>query len=161
DVQWAKLEGPNSPFFDAVQVDSGGNDVRIYRGTGFDPVTGNPTFAAPQTYPVGTTPVSVTIQDVSGDGIPDLLVANIASTQTTGNVSVLKGAYDANDHWFATATATLRLNSGGSGPIAVAVRDVTDRTGTGGPDGIPDLVVTNAGSGTLTVLPGVGQGFFN
>jgi hypothetical protein len=37
--------------------------------------------------------------------------------------------------------------------VAVAVRQV------GG--GNPDLVVTNGQSGTLTVLPGVGQGFFN
>ena len=28
-------------------------------------------------------------------------------------------------------------------------------------DGIPDLVVTNGGSGTVTLLPGVGQGFFD
>jgi hypothetical protein len=35
--------------------------------------------------------------------------------------------------------------------------DVRDLNG----DGLPDLVVTNGQSGTLAVLPGVGQGFFN
>src|SRR5262249_1684265 len=30
DVQWARLEGPDSPFFDAVVVASGGNQVLVY-----------------------------------------------------------------------------------------------------------------------------------
>ena len=38
--------------------------------------------------------------------------------------------------------------------MAVSVHDVNG-------NGIPDLVVTNSQSGTFTVLPGVGQGFFN
>src|SRR5262249_33957498 len=55
-VQWAKLEGANSPFLDAVLVASGGNEVLVYHGTGFD-AAGHPTFAAPVSYSVGTDPV--------------------------------------------------------------------------------------------------------
>jgi hypothetical protein len=47
-----------------------------------------------------------------------------------------------------------RLKSGGDGPLAAAVSAL-------GGSGTPDLVVTNGGSGTVTALPGVGQGFFD
>ena len=81
---------------------------------------------------------------------PDLLVANFGSN----DVSVLIGTATANG-W--TATAYQRPVSGGSGPIAVAVRD------TGGGNG-PDLLVTN-NDGTVALLPGIGSfgqgsGFF-
>ena len=146
-VQWFKLEGDSSPFFDAVVLASGSNAMLVYRGTGFD-AAGRPTFAAPQTIPVGTNPAGVTIADLNGDGVPDMLVAN----QGSNDVSVLFGHLDASGHWFATAGP--RLSTGGSGPVATTLRDLNG-------DGIPDLVVTNGQSGTFSVLPGVGQGFFN
>jgi hypothetical protein len=145
-VQWAKLD-KGSPFFDAVVVASGGNEVLVYRGTGFD-AAGNPTFAAPVSYPVGTNPVSVTIQDLNGDGVMDMVVAN----QGSNDVSTLFGSWDANGQWVGTAGP--RLKSGGSGPIAAQAVFPS-----GG--GLPQLVITNGQSGTLAVLPGVGQGFFN
>src|SRR5262249_20306548 len=48
---------------------------------------------------------------------------------------------------------------------AISLQDVSDRNGIRTPDGVPDLVVTNSGSNTLTVLPGIGttsnpSGFF-
>ena len=146
-VQWARLDR-NSPYFDAVVVGSGSNSVLVYRGTGFT-AAGQPTFAPPISYPVGSDPVSVTIQDINGDGIPDMLVANKGSN----DVSILFGSYDSNGDWVATPGP--RLSSGGSGPIAVAV--VNDPKSLGG----FDLLVTNGQSGTMTVLPSVGQGFFN
>jgi hypothetical protein len=146
-VQWAKLD-KGSPFYDAMVVASGGNEVLVYRGTGFD-AAGNPTFAAPVSYPVGTNPVAVTIQDISGDGIPDMLVVN----QGSNDITTLFGSYDANGNWVATPGP--RLNAGGAGPVAVMVLNPTT------PNGNPSLLVTNAQSNTMTVLPGVGQGFFN
>jgi hypothetical protein len=144
-VQWAKLDR-NSPYYDAVVLGSASNDVLVYRCTGFD-AAGQPTFAAPATYPVGTDPVAVTIQDITGNGIPDILVANYGSN----DVSILFGSYGANGDWVAREGP--RLKSGGSGPVAVAVQDV--------PGGNPSLIITNGQSGNLTVLRGVGQGFFN
>jgi hypothetical protein len=93
-VQWAKLDR-GSPFYDAVVVASGGNQILVYRGTGFD-ANGNPTFAAPVSYPVGTNPVAVTIQDINGDGVPDMIVAN----QGSNDVSILFGSWDASGHWW-------------------------------------------------------------
>jgi microcystin-dependent protein len=146
-VQWAKLDKA-SPYYDAVVVASGGNEVLVYRGTGFD-AAGNPTFAAPVSYSVGTNPVAVTIQDINGDGIPDMLVAD----QGSNDVSTLFGSWDSSGNWLGTAGP--RLNSGGAGPVAVTVLNPTT------PDGNPSLLVTNGQSGTMTVLPGVGKGFFN
>jgi hypothetical protein len=145
-VQWARLD-KNSYLPDAVVVGSGSNDILVYRTLGLD-AAGRPVFAPPQAYFVGTDPVSVTIQDVNGDGIPDMLVADAGSN----DVAELFGSYDASGNWVATAGP--RLKTGGIGPVGVTVRD-------NGPGKPPDLVVTNGGSGTMTLLPGVGQGFFS
>jgi hypothetical protein len=144
-VQWAKLD-KNSPYDDAVVVASGGNEVLVYRGTGFD-AKGNPTFAAPVSYPVGTNPVSVTIQDLNGDGIADLIVTN----QGSNDVSLMFGSWDGSGHWVGTPGERLKS---GSGPIAAQAVFPAD-------GGLPELVIINGQSGTLAVLPGVGQGFFN
>jgi hypothetical protein len=147
DVHWAVLD-KNSTLPDAVVVGSGSNDVVIYRTVAV--VGGVPVFAPdPQTYFVGTDPVNVTIQNINGNGIPDLLVANRGSN----DVSILFGSYDSNGDWVGTPGP--RLNSGGFGPVAVNV--VPDHSSPGG----SDLAVTNGTSGTLTLLPGRGQGFFD
>src|SRR5205823_6400159 len=121
DGQPVRLEGEGA-FYDLVLASGGGNAVVVYRGTGFD-ADGRPTYAPPVTFPVGTNPVSVTAQDLNGDGVPDLLVANEGSN----DVSVLFGAYDAAGHW--TAVNGPRLASGGVGPDATALRDLTGPAG--------------------------------
>jgi hypothetical protein len=145
-VRWAGLDRM-SPYVDAVVLGSGSNDVLVYRTTGID-AAGRPIFAPPETYFVGTHPASVTIQDINGDGIPDMLVAN----QASNDVSVLIGSWDGSGNW--QGTVGPRLASGGVGPIAVSVRRLPGNAN-------PDLVITNGQSGTITVLPGRGQGFFD
>ena len=121
--------------------------MEVYRTTSIN--NGAPTFASsPETYFVGTAPASVTVADINGDGIPDLLVAN----QGSNDVSVIFGSYDANGDWVGIPGP--RLKSGGDGPIAVIVADLTDNS-------FPDLAVVNGGSGTVTLLRGVGGGFFD
>jgi hypothetical protein len=144
DVQWFMLDrGATLP--DPAVVSSGSNSLVVYRTTGIN--NGVLSFAAtPQTYFVGTSPASITVADLNGDGIPDMVIAN----QGSNDVSVLFGSYDANGNWVGIPGP--RLKSGGDGPIAATVR---------AGNGVPDLVVTNGGSGTLTLLPGVGQGFFD
>src|SRR4028119_1258554 len=46
---------------------------------------GTPTFAPQVTFPTGDLPISVSIGDINGDGLPDLAVANYSSN----NVSIL------------------------------------------------------------------------
>jgi hypothetical protein len=146
DVQWFALD-QDDPLPYPVVVSSGSNAVIVYRTTGLQ--NGVLSFAStPQTLFVGTSPAGVTAADVNGDGIPDLLVAN----QGSNDVSVIFGSYDAHGDWVGIPGP--RLKSGGDGPLAVTVRADSST-------GLPDLVVTNGGSGTITLLPGVGQGFFD
>ncbi len=145
DVQWAVLDrGSSLP--DAIVVSSGSNAVLVYRTTGIG--NGALTFAPAQTVFVGTAPAGVTVADVNGDGIPDLLVAN----QGSNDVSVIFGSDNAAGDWVGIPGP--RLKSAGDGPLAVTVRAL-------GGNSVPDLVITNGGSGTVTALPGVGQGFFD
>ena len=146
DVEWDFLDkGATLP--DAVVVSTGSNAVVVYRTTAV--TNGVPTFApAPRTYFVGTAPDSITVADINGDGIPDMLVADPGSN----DISVIFGSYDVGGDWVGISGP--RLKSGGDGPIAVIVRDLSGTHG-------PDLAVVNGGSGTVTLLPGVGGGFFD
>jgi hypothetical protein len=85
----------------------------------------------------------VAIGDVSGDGKPDLAVANFFAN----TVSVLLG----------TGAGRLGLKTDfttGDNPISVAIGDVNG-------DGRPDLAVANATSNTVSVLLGDGAGGFH
>lgn len=146
DVQWSLL-ARNATIPDAIVVSTGGNAVIVYHTTSI--TNGIPEFAPnPQTIFVGSAPASVTVADINGDDIPDMLVANRGSN----DVSVLRGSYGVDGAWI--GEAGLRLRSGGAGPIAVSVRNLNA-------DLIPDLAVTNGSSGLVTMLPGVGGGFFD
>ena len=148
DVQWSLL-ARNATIPDAVVVSTGGNAIIVYHTTAI--TNGVPIFALnPQTYFVGSAPASVTVADIDNDSIPDMLVANKGSN----DVSVLIGSYALDGAWIRKAETRLRLHSGGAGPIAVAVRDLNS-------DGTPDLAITNGSSGTVTMLTGVGGGFFD
>src|SRR5260370_9187718 len=103
--------------------------------------------APPQNFGAGFAPQSVTVGDVDGDGVPDLLVAN----SITDNLSVILGNGDGS---FRSARS---YAAGGGGPGAVAVGDFDG-------DGLSDLVVANIGGlfapGCLSLLLGNGDGSF-
>jgi VCBS repeat-containing protein len=106
---------------------------------------GDGTFQNDVTYLAGTHPNSVAIGDFSGDGKPDLAVAD---NTTTGAVSVLLGNGDGTFQPHASYAA-------GDSPRSVAIGDFNG-------DGTPDLAVANAGltSTMVSVLLGNGNGTF-
>ena len=55
---------------DLVVANAGSNTVSVLLGNG------NGTFQAQQTFATGTSPSSVAVGDVNGDGKPDIVVAN-------------------------------------------------------------------------------------
>jgi hypothetical protein len=97
-----------------------------------------------------STPFGLASGDVTGDGRPDLVVANYisGSPTTTGTVSVLPGQAGGT---FGSATL---VNVGGS-PLNVALGDVTG-------DGRLDLVTSifSGGGRVVSVVPGLGNGSF-
>ena len=93
-----------------------------------------PSFAPPRSYAVGSQPWSVSIGDLSGDGSPDLVTANVAA----GTVSVLLNRGDG-------SFRVKRDHRTGFEPLSVAIGDLND-------DGKPDLATANEASETVSVL---------
>jgi hypothetical protein len=127
---------------------------------------GDGTFQAAATYGSGgyyggSVVVSAAVEDVNGDGKPDLVVANQCATAencTNGSVGVLPGNGDG------TFSPAVTHDSGGYGADSVAVADVNR-------DGKADLVTANyctsggpgncsSAEGLAGVLLGNGDGTF-
>ncbi len=125
---------------------------------------GNGTFQPPQAYVVGTEPVSIATADFNGDGFLDLAVLNTGDN----DVEVLLGAGDGT---FALEQSCLPFFVPGTHaegtpscstatfPVGHNARQIA--TADFNVDGIPDLVVTNSGDGTVGVLLGNGDGTFS
>jgi hypothetical protein len=143
-VALADLNGDGIP--DLIVADSGSNNVLIYPGLGHGQF--GPAVNGGNGYFVGTNPVGITVATLTVNGLPDLVVADKGSNQ----VSILLNTSQPGGP--ISFTAGPRLNAGGTGPVSTVVGRFT-----AGP--FPDLLVTNSGSNDVTLLPGVGQGFFN
>lgn len=113
-------------------------DILVFEGDG------SGEFAAPAVHSAGAgmAPWSVTIGDVNGDGIQDIVTAN----GNNNNVSVLLG--DGAGGFAGAAHLPV-----GQFPSAVAVGDVTG-------NGHPDIVTGNDASGDVSLLEGDGGGQF-
>jgi trimeric autotransporter adhesin len=101
------------------------------------PVAATPSFAAQQTFATGSSPSSVTVADVNGDGKPDLIVADGDGVLVLLNTTAPGAA--------TPSFATHLPFATGNGPSSVTVADVNG-------DGKPDLIVANLNDSTLSVL---------
>ncbi len=138
-IKLADLNGDGIP--DLIVANSGSNNVLIFPGLG-DGQFG-PAVNGGNGYFVGTNPAGITVANLTGT-LPDLVVADEGSNDVSillngGNFSFTLGP---------------RLDSGGIGPVSTVVGDFTADSN------IPDIVVTNSGSNNVTLLQGVGNGFF-
>jgi uncharacterized delta-60 repeat protein len=103
---------------------------------------GDGTFAAKTEYTTGSGPLGVTVGDFSGDGIPDLAVANRGGN----SVSIFLGT--------GTGTFSARTDyAAGTGPYDLTSGDFNN-------DGKRDLAVANMYSDNISVLLGNGDGTF-
>ncbi len=112
--------------------------------------SGNGSFQSALLYPSGRDHAeSVAIRDVNGDGIPDLIVANLYQIESAeGEVGVLLGNGDG------TFQPAALYDAGGEYTYSVALGDLRGV-------GIPDVVVANAvPGGSVDVLFGNGDGTF-
>jgi hypothetical protein len=101
--------------------------------------SGGLSFAAQQTFAVGTNAFGVVVADFNGDGRPDLAVVN----HTDNTVSVLLNTTSPGVG--TVSFAAQQTFAVGAGPFYVAAADVNG-------DGRPDLVVTNSADNTVSVL---------
>jgi hypothetical protein len=127
---------------DLATLDYQQNKVNVLLGNG------DGTFRPPVSYAVGRDPLSVAVGDLRGDGITDLVVAN-ANDNT---VSVLLGNGDG------TFRAAVNYRISDDLRVAFFPRFVT--VGDLRANGRLDIVTTNLGSFSVTVLPGNGDGTF-
>ncbi len=123
---------------DLVVANNGASSVSVLINTG-TPGAVTPVFAAKVDFAVGSSPKSVALGDLNGDGMPDIVVAdNGAST-----VSILLNTMTAGA---ATPTFAAKTDlATGVGPCSVAVADLNG-------DGVPDIASANEYSATVSIL---------
>ena len=116
---------------DLATANSGGSNVSVLLGNG----TGGFATAGGSPFRVGTNPNSIAVGDFNGDGLMDLVTANVNSA----NISVLTGGVAATTSVLST-TSPLTIAFGAAVPLNLAISD----TGT----------AFNAPTGTATFLDG-------
>ena len=104
---------------------------------GFTPAPGSP-------FAVGSSPASVLVGDVNGNGLQDLVTANFDSN----NVTVLLG------------NGSGGFTPAAGSPFAVGTSPFSVEAGDFNGDGVQDLVTANYGSNNITVLTGDNTGAF-
>jgi hypothetical protein len=113
---------------------------------------GDGTFAGPFTYAAGVHPASVAVGDLSGDGIPDLVVAN-RGVEYAGNSSV--SVFLGNGDGTFQSALSFPASDGYYYPVFVALGDFNA-------DGKLDVITANrvptGGVGEVAVLLGNGDG---
>jgi len=143
-VQIGDLNHDGLPDIVAATYDDNGNNGAVYVFLQNKAKPG--TFLPPVTFPAGAQPQSVKIADVNGDGLPDLIVADLGpGSDGTGTAGVSVLLQDATHR--GSFLAPVMYPTPGSA-IDVAVGDLNG-------DGKPDLVVANlapAPTGSVSVL---------
>jgi hypothetical protein len=131
------LDGDGKP--DLAVANYGLSTVSVYRNTSTSGSIGTGSFDAKVDFATGTSPFSVAIGDLDGDGKPDLAVANTNITSNTVSVIRNKSTIGSIDFYAKVDFAT------GLSPYSVAIGDLDG-------DGKPDLAVVNRSSGTVSVI---------
>ena len=143
-VQIGALGGSGVPDIVAATYDDNGNNGAVY--VFFHNPQSPGAYLTPVTFAAGAQPESVKIADVNGDGLPDLIVANMGpGTDGTGSAGVSVLLQDAKHP--GTFLPPVTYPTAGSS-IDVAVGDLDG-------DGKPDLVVANlepSPTGSVSVL---------
>jgi hypothetical protein len=138
------LNGDGAPDIVAATFDANGNNGAVY--IFYQNAATRGTFLAPVTFPAGARPQAVRIADVNGDGLADIVVANLGpGTDGTGSpgVSVLLQDAAHPGSFLPPVTYATQVRT-----VDVAVADLNG-------DAKPDLVVANLGpapTGSITVL---------
>jgi hypothetical protein len=146
------LNGDGAPDVVACGYDTAGNNGAVY--VFLQDPKNRGTFLPPMSYPAGAQPQSVKIADVNGDGLPDLIVANLGPGQDgkgSAGVSVLLQDKSHPGTFLPPVTYT---TPGGSIDVAVGSCPGASCSDLNG-DNLPDLVLANLApnpTGSISVL---------
>ena len=125
------LDGDGKP--DLAVANSSSDKVSVLRNTS---TSGSISFAGKVDYATGSSPHSVCIGDIDGDGKPDLALANNAGTLTVYRNISSSGSFSFDSRVDFTA---------GSNPWSVSIGDLDG-------DGKPDLVTANQNGNSISIL---------
>ncbi|WP_435008186.1 FG-GAP repeat domain-containing protein [Tundrisphaera lichenicola] len=128
---------------DLVVANSGGDNVLVFPGLVGGGV--GPELSGGKGFAVGRDPVALTVGDVNGDRVLDLVVANKGSN----NVTILFG-HGAGPSWTADPGEVLVA---GDAPVRIALQDVNG-------DRKPELFVLNSASNNVSVYRRLEDGTF-
>ena len=132
------LDGDGKPELAIANFYS--NSVSVFRNTAVSGSITTSSFSEKVDYITGSSPYSVSIGDLDGDGKPELTVANYGSA----TVSILRNN-SSNGSITTSSFATKVDFTTGENPISVSISDLDG-------DGKSDLAVANYGSGTVSVF---------
>ena len=142
-VAVADIDGDGKP--DMVVVNRSTNTFSVLRNISTAGTISTASFAAKVDFATDSTPSSVAIGDIDGDGKQDIVITNqflnkisvYRNTSTSGAITT--GSFAAKVNFI---TDTLSL------PTAVAIGDIDG-------DGKPDLAVTNSFTNTVSILKNI------
>jgi hypothetical protein len=134
----ADLDGDGR--LDIIALNADNNVISILRNTGSPGILTTNSFATRIDLPAGNSMRGLAVQDLNGDGKPDIVAANNGDN----TISIFQ-----NISTIGNIAFTTRVNfTTGFGPVGVAIGDFDG-------DGKPDLAVVNANSVTISVFQNI------
>jgi hypothetical protein len=132
------IDGDSKP--DLVVTNNLGNSISVFRNTSTTGSITTGSFSSKVDFSAGSNPTVAAIGDIDGDGKPEIVISNAGSN----NVSVYRNTSTSGVINSGTLASKVDFTSGSS-PYVVAIEDIDG-------DSKPDLVVSNSGSNTVSVL---------